>query len=126
MSVVYVSDNGSVSNVKLAMVWLLLLLVTWLPPVILALHKAMLADEDTGNVIVIFPVGSTTSENFERVVRAKGAFVGSALLNQVWIVYSYDPGFVRRLKDKGAWAVFDPMLLDPVALIGCGPLSKRQ
>lgn len=108
------------------MVWLLLLLVTWLPPVILALHKAMLADEDTGNVIVIFPVGSTTSENFERVVRAKGAFVGSALLNQVWIVYSYDPGFVRRLKDKGAWAVFDPMLLDPVALIGCGPLSKRQ
>jgi hypothetical protein len=123
---VYVSDNGSVSNVKLAMVWLLLLLVTWLPPVILALHKAMLADEDTGNVIVIFPVGSTTSENFERVVRAKGAFVGSALLNQVWIVYSYDPGFVRRLKDKGAWAVFDPMLLDPVALIGCGPLSKRQ
>lgn len=122
----YVSDNGSVSNVKLAMVWLLLLLVTWLPPVILALHKAMLADEDTGNVIVIFPVGSTTSENFERVVRAKGAFVGSALLNQVWIVYSYDPGFVRRLKDKGAWAVFDPMLLDPVALIGCGPLSKRQ
>jgi hypothetical protein len=108
------------------MVWILLLLVTWLPPIILALHKAMLADEDTGTVIVVFPVGSTTSGNFERVVQAKGAFVGSALLDQAWIVYSYDPGFVKRLKDKGAWAVFDPMLLDPAALIGCGPLPRRQ
>ena len=122
----HVSNARSLSFSKLAIVWLFLLLVTWLPPLILGLHKAVLADDDTGTVLVIFPTGYTASDNFERIVQAGGAFVGSTLLDQGWIVYSYDPGFVKRLKDKGAWAVFDPLLLDPAALVGCGPLPRRQ
>ncbi len=103
-----------------------MLLVTWIPPVSLALHKTVLADGETGTVIVIFPVGSTPSENFERIVGAEGAFVGHTWLDQAWIAASYDPGFVGRLKGQGALAVFDTALLDPASLLGCGPLPRRQ
>ena len=108
------------------MVWLLLLLVTWITPVGVGLSKAVLADGETGTVIVLFPVGSTPSQNFERIVEAEGAFVGHTWLDQAWIAASYDPGFVGRLKDQGALAVFDTVLLDPAALLGCGPLPREQ
>lgn len=111
---------------KLVMVWLLLLLVTWLPPLVLALDKAVLDGEDTGTVLAVFPLGSSASDNFERIVRANGSFLASVFSDHAWIVYSYDPGFVRRLKAEGVWATFDPVLLDPVALLACGPISRRQ
>ena len=117
--------NSGVSTAKLAMVWVLLLLITWVIPVTIALQKVVLTDDDTGAVLVIFPIDSTANENFDRIVQAKGAFVSSIFQDQAWIVYSYDPGFVRRLKDKGAWAVFDAKLLDPLALISCAPFPRR-
>ena len=99
-----------------------MLLVTWLPPVVLAVNKALLADQATGPVLVVFPFGSTRAENFERIVAAEGAFVGETWFDQAWLAAAYEPGFVGRLKDKGAWAVFHPVLLDPAALFGCGPI----
>lgn len=116
-------NNRELSYRKLAMIWILLLLVTWLPPLSLALQKATLEGEDSGTVLVFFPLGSTASDNFERIVRAKGAFLASVVSDHAWIVHSYDPGFVRRLKAEGVWAIFDPVLLDPVALLACGPIS---
>ena len=118
--------NGGISSRKLVAVWLLLLLVTWVPPVVLAVNKARLADQDTGTVLVFFPVGSTRAENFERIVAAQGGFVRQTWLEQLWVAASYQPGFVGRLKEKGAWAVFHPVLLDPALLMGCGPLWTGQ
>ena len=112
-------DTG-LSNRKLAMVWLVLLIVTWVTPVASVLSKTLLADEDTGTVVVFFPIGSTPSENFERILGAGGGFVGQTWLEQAWIASSYEPGFVGRLKAEGAWAIFHPVLLDPAALLGCG------
>ena len=112
--------NAGLSNRKLAIVWLLLLTVTWVTPVASALNKTLLADDDTGTVVVLFPVGSTPSENFERILGAGGGFVGQTWLEQAWIASSYERGFVGRLKAQGAWAIFHPVLLDPAALLGCG------
>lgn len=120
------TGRRGISNTKLAMVWVLLLLVTWVPPGVLAVSKALLADDETGTVLVLFPIGSTRTENYERVVGAQGAFVRQTWLEQAWIAFSYDPGFVERLKEKGAWAVFHPALLDPAGLIGCGPLRGSK
>jgi hypothetical protein len=116
----------SVSNLQLFIVLHLLIVVTWLPPVILAYQKSALSDEATGTVIAFFPIGSNANENYHRIVHARGAFVGHALWQHGWIAYSYDPGFVRRLKQQGAWAVFDPIFLDPAALLGCGPLPAAE
>ena len=113
-------DDAGLSNKKLAMVWLLLLFVTWVTPVASALNKTLLTDEDTGTVVVLFPIGSTPSENFERILGAGGGFVGQTWLEQAWIASSYEQGFVGRLKAEGAWAIFHPVLLDPAALLGCG------
>ena len=113
-------DHAALSNKKLAMVWLLLLFVTWVTPVASALNKTLLTDEDTGTVVVLFPIGSTPSENFERILGAGGGFVGQTWLEQAWIASSYERGFVGRLKAEGAWAIFHPVLLDPAALLGCG------
>lgn len=117
--------SGGVSNLKLAAALCLLTGVTCLPPALLALQKAALAAEATGTVIVFFPLGSNTNQNFHRIAQAGGAFLGRAWLGRAWIAYSYNPGFVGRLEAQGAWGVFDPLLLDPVALMGCGPLPKR-
>jgi len=118
--------NGGISSKKLVSVWLLLLVVTWVPPVVLAVNKARLADEEMGTVLVLFPAGSTRTENFDRIVAAQGGFVRQTWLEQAWIASSYDPGFVGRLKDEGAWAVFHPVLLDPALLMGCGPFWASQ
>jgi len=126
VNVARASRNRRVSNAKLALVWVLLLLVTWVTPVGVGLRKAVLADGETGTVVVLFPAGSTTSKNFERIVEAQGAFVRHTWLDQAWIASSYDPGFVGRLKDQGALAVFDTALLDPASLLGCGPPPRRQ
>ncbi len=120
------SRNGGISSRKLVTVWVLLLLVTWVPPVVLAVNKARLADEAMGTVLVVFPVGSTRSANFERIVAAQGGFVRQTWWEQAWIASSYKPGFVGRLKNEGAWAVFHPILLDPALLMGCGPLWASQ
>lgn len=121
-----VSRRKTVSSLQLIVVLHLLVGVTWLPNVVLAFHKSALSDDETGTVIVFFPIGSSASDNYHRIVRAQGAFVGYAFFKQGWIAYSYEPGFVRRLKEGGAWAVLDPILLNPAALLGCGPLPKAN
>ncbi|MGC1951858.1 MAG: hypothetical protein WA970_04640 [Gammaproteobacteria bacterium] len=120
------SDRTRLSNLRLSLALYLLVVVTWLPPIILAFGKSTLPDEGTGTVIVFFPIGSNASDNYHRIVRAHGAFVGHTFWGHAWIAYSYNPGFVQRLKEQGAWAVVDPILLNPGSLMGCGLLPKSQ
>ena len=120
------SDDKGLSHTGLAIVWLLLLIVTWLPPLVLAFQKTVLEDDDTGAVLAVFPPGSSASENLERIIRARGAFVSRVVTDQAWIVYSFEAGFVKRMKDRGVWMVFDPLLLDPLALLGCSSASRRH
>jgi len=107
-------------------VWAFLLFITWMVPFSVAVSEVILRDQDTGAVLVFFPARSTARENFDRIVDAGGAFGGPALMGHAWLAYSYDAGFVGRLKGNGAWAVFDPLLLDPLALMGCGSFRKAR
>ena len=98
---------------------LLLALVFWAGFMTLALRGAALPDEATGVVAVVFPLQRDADAVFNAIMLAEGRIVTNTWLDTAWIVQSDQPGFVKRLKDSGAWAVFKPSLFQPFTVGGC-------
>ena len=99
---------------------LLLVLLTWTPVFGIHLYKMSLAGPGTGTVLVVFSPALDTRELFRSVADAKGSLVRPVpWFPRMWVARSPEPGFVGRLKERGAWGVYSPDLLSARALLSC-------
>lgn len=112
-----------------ALIWICVFLVvlTWTPVFGIHLYKMSLNDPGTGTVLVVFSPTLSTSDLFRNVADAKGSLVEPVRwLPRMWVARSLEPGFVGRLKERGAWGVYSPDLLSARALLSCsGIVSPR-
>jgi hypothetical protein len=99
---------------------LLLVLLTWTPVFGIHLYKMSLDDPGTGTVLVVFSPALGTRELFRSVADANGSLVGPVpWFPRMWVARSLEPGFVGRLKERGAWGVYSTDLLSVRALLSC-------
>ena len=103
----------------LPLVLLLITLVFWAGFMAFALRGAALSGEASGAVVVVFPPQRSMEQMFNAVLLSDGQLVNSTWFDSAWVVYSEQPGFVRRLKAAGAWAAFKPSLFSPITVAGC-------
>jgi len=103
-------------------VWvcLLMLLVTWAPVFAIHIYRTSLGDPGTGTVVVVFSPALSTRDLFQNVTEANGSLVRPVRwFPRMWIARSLEPGFVGRLKARGAWGVYSTDLLSAQALLSC-------
>jgi hypothetical protein len=105
---------------KWALACLLLLAVTWTPVLGIHLYRTSLGDRGTGTVVVVFSPTLGSRELFRSVAEANGSLVRPVpWFPRMWVARSVEPGFVGRLKERGAWAVYSTELLSARALLTC-------
>lgn len=98
----------------------LLLAVTWVPLMMLHVHRMSLAPASTGAMVVVFAPTAPSDELFRHVIAANGSLVQPIRwLPNSWVVQSLEPGFAGRLKERGAWGVYSLDLLSAEALFNC-------
>ena len=105
-----------------AWVWvcLFLLAVTWTPVFAIHVYRTALGDASTGTVVVVFPPTLDTKELFRSVLDADGSIVRPVRwFPKMWVARSVEPGFVGRLKQRGAWGVYSTDFLKASALLSC-------
>lgn len=119
-------EAAAVSCRKLSLILGLLLAVTWLPPSLLLAKTTLLADDASGDMLVIFPLYWNAGQTFNEILQAQGAVIARTGFANIWLVHSARTGFVGRLKTRGAWFVFDPIVLDPAALLSCSYLLPAK
>lgn len=101
-------------------VCLILLVVTWMPVFTIHFYKMSLSAPSTGTVVVVFSPILSTRDLFHNVSAANGSLVRPVRwFPRMWVVRSLDPGFVGRLKARGAWGVYSTDLLSAQALLNC-------
>lgn len=99
---------------------LILVALTWTPVFAIHLYKMSLADPGTGTVLVVFSPALDTRELFRNVADAQGSLVRPVpWFPRMWVARSLEPGFVGRLKGRGAWGVYSTDLLSARALLSC-------
>lgn len=105
---------------KLALACLVLVAVTWTPVLGIHLYRTSLGDRSTGTVVVVFSPTLGSRELFRSVAEANGSLVRPVpWFPRMWVARSVEPGFVGRLKERGAWAVYSTELLSARALLSC-------
>ena len=115
-----ISRGTALTNRKLATALLLLLSVTWIPVFGTHIYRTSLSSQQTGTVIAIFPPTLDSSRMYDKVISAKGSLVKPITwFHHAWIVESFEPGFVGRLKKRGAWGVFSTDLFRLEAILSC-------
>jgi len=98
----------------------LLVVLTWTPVLAIHFRNMSVADPETGTLIAVFPPTSSTRDVFKSIAAAKGAPVGPVdWLPRTWVVVSTDPGFAGRLRERGAWGVYDGNLLSVRQVLSC-------
>ena len=117
------SRPASAETRSRAWIWVCLLLlvaVTWTPVFGIHLYKMSLADPGTGTVVVVFSPALDTRELFRNVADAGGSLVRPVpWFPRMWVARSLEPGFVGRLRERGAWGVYSTDLLSARALLSC-------
>ena len=113
---------------RIAVGLLAVVLVFWLAVMALALGSARLPSQERGLVAAVFPPGWSTDRAFRAVAAADGMLIRRSLMTLIWVARSETPGFVGRLEQAGAWAVFRP--LDRIDFLAGGcfyltPPSRR-
>lgn len=120
------SSDGepATKNYKLFLVCLLLLGVTWGPLLGIHFYRSSLSDSSTGTAVVVFSPTLSSHDLFQDVIDANGSLVRPiGWFPRAWVVHSLQPGFARRLRERGAWGVFSTELLNPEALLNCMRIS---
>jgi len=98
-------------------------LVLWLGLMVPLIQLARLPDDRTGTVLVVFRPGTATADILSAIIAADASIVRTTWFSAGWVVNSDQPGLVGRLRAAGAWAAFEPIAGDIVAVSGCmGPL----
>lgn len=78
-----------------------------------------LPDEASGTVVVVYPRAMDNAEQFINLLDADGRLVSTTWFDNIWVVHGDRSGFVARLKQDGAAAVFSYAPFQPVMLGGC-------
>jgi len=115
-------DRARMRRARSAWIWMcaLLLAVTWGPVFGVHFHKMSANDAATGTVLVVFSPALSARDLFRGVEESGGSLVEPVRwLPRTWVARSSAPGFVGRLKARGAWAVYFPELLSARALLSC-------
>ena len=111
-----------------AWIWvglLVLVTVTWTPVLGIHLYKMSLAGPGTGTVVVVFSPALGARELFRSVADAGGSLVRPVpWFPRMWIARSVEPGFVGRLRERGAWGVYSTDLLSARALLSCSGIMS--
>jgi hypothetical protein len=81
-------------------------LVVWVAAMAVTLRAAALSDENGGNLLTLFPPTLSGDRQLAAIVEAGGLPLRRTWLPAAWVVHSPGPGFVARLKDRGALGVF--------------------
>ena len=105
-----------------ALIWICVFLVvlTWTPVFGIHLYKMSLADPGTGTVVVVFSPALDARGLFRSVADAGGSLVRPVpWFPRMWVARSLEPGFVGRLRERGAWGVYSTDLLSARALLSC-------
>jgi len=111
---------GGLQGLKWVLACLLLVAVTWMPVLGVHLYRTSLGDRSSGTVVVVFPPTLGARELFRSVAEANGSLVRPvSWFPRTWVASSGEPGFVGRLKERGAWAVYSTELLNARALLTC-------
>ncbi len=114
------STDGTRSRAWIWVCLLLLVAVTWTPVFGIHLYKMSLADPGTGTVVVVFPPALDARGLFRSVADAGGSLVRPVpWFPRMWVARSLEPGFVGRLRERGAWGVYSTDLLSARALLSC-------
>ncbi len=114
------SAGGTRSRARIWVCLLLLVAVTWTPVFGIHLYKMSLADPGTGTVVVVFSPALDARDLFRNVADAKGSLVRPVpWFPRMWVARSLEPGFVGRLRERGAWGVYSTDLLSARALLSC-------
>ena len=114
------STDGTRSRAWIWVCSLLLVAVTWTPVFGIHLYKMSLADPGTGTVVVVFSPALGARELFRSVADAGGSLVRPVpWFPRMWVARSLEPGFVGRLRERGAWGVYSTDLLSARALLSC-------
>ncbi len=94
----------------------------WLAVMGVTLAQAALAEDAAGTVLAVFPPGTPDDDAFAAVVQAGGEPVRRTWIPFAWIARADGGGFVGRLKEAGALAVYGELPVGP-ALGGCAVVS---
>ncbi|MGF1529225.1 MAG: hypothetical protein ACFCBW_20950 [Candidatus Competibacterales bacterium] len=113
------SRRGGIGVHGLALALTLAVLVAWGGLVALALTQAALPPEAKGRAMAVFPVGWSKAATLAAILDAGGGVVEHTGPGNVWIVASPAPGFAQRLRQEGAWGVFNPVQGQWLATVGC-------
>ena len=117
--------GGTRSRARIWVGLLLLVAVTWTPVFGIHLYKMSLADLGTGTVVVVFSPALGARELFRGVADAGGSLVRPVpWFPRMWIARSVEPGFVGRLRERGAWGVYSTDLLSARALLSCSGIMS--
>jgi hypothetical protein len=110
-----------------AWIWacVILVVLTWTPVLVLHLRNMSVADPGTGTLIAVFPPTSSTRDVFRSIADAKGAPVGPvSWLPRTWFVQSAEAGFAGRLRERGAWGVYNGNLLSVRQILSCSGMVQ--
>ena len=116
------SDSNPSTQRNRAWIWvcLLLIVVTWAPVFGIHIYRMSLNAENTGTVVVVFSPTLTRRDLFRNVMGANGSLVRPVRwFPSMWVVRSLEPGFVGRLKIRGAWGVYSIDFLSANAIFNC-------
>jgi len=98
----------------------LLVVLTWVPVLGIHLRNMSVADSGTGTLIAVFPPTSSTRDLLRSIAQADGLPVQPVRwMPGTWIVESGESGFAGRLRERGAWGVYSPKLLNFRQLLSC-------
>ena len=91
----------------------------WLIGMMLLFKAAALPAEASGTVIVLFPIGTESAQSIAASAAAGAKLVSPSWFENMLVVADDAPGLVRRLKDRGATAVFKNMSFAGFSFAGC-------
>ncbi len=72
---------------------------------------ASFAAPSTGKIGIMFSPGVSGEEAIRRTMRAGGSFVAPGAYENILVAWSQDTGFQQRIRQEGAWIVFDTRAL---------------
>ena len=83
------------------------------------------ADEEAGTLLVVFPRSTRPNQIFGSIILAGGRPIRPTWVRGTWVAHGDDPGFVGRLKERGAIGAYRNSPVLP-QLAGCFALADAK
>lgn len=104
---------------RLALGFVLAVLLLWAGLFVWTLQRAALPPEASGRVIAIYPFGWTDMAVTGAAMRTEARLVRQTWLRNAVELASDEPGFTERLRSSGAIAVYRAQPFNLFTLAGC-------